>query len=229
VIACILCSCDLALAAGTRHRTGYRHSSQGSLSLSCFCFAFSQYDSSAGGTCSGQIRSRSRPTQPYRFPSHLFPTAHPPSQSAASADPADTDIRASPTPSAQQQVGKHRPVSPPSRAARQPGLLVCSSSLLVLTRSDARAIRRSPPRIFRTTFIFGVDHSLCHDGTMSSFPQSWTSTVSHWQATNRGASSLWNQGREDPLPSEVVDYVIIGGGITGSLLVRQTGHTGRIG
>jgi hypothetical protein len=53
--------------------------------------------------------------------------------------------------------------------------------------------------------------------------------VSHWQATNRGASSLWNQGREDPLPSEVVDYVIIGGGITGSLLVRQTGHTGRIG
>lgn len=61
---------------------------------------------------------------------------------------------------------------------------------------------------------------------MSSFPQRWTSTVSHWQATNRGASSLWNHGREDPLPREVVDYVIVGGGITGSYLVRRTEQTG---
>jgi hypothetical protein len=60
---------------------------------------------------------------------------------------------------------------------------------------------------------------------MSSFPQPWTSTVSHWQATNRGASSLWNHGREDQLPSEVIDYVIIGGGITGSLFIQQVEQT----
>jgi len=64
---------------------------------------------------------------------------------------------------------------------------------------------------------------------MSRFPQPFVSTVSHWQATvsrevlepaidtiqNRGPASLYGYGRDDELPSEVVDYVIIGAGMTG--------------
>ena len=65
---------------------------------------------------------------------------------------------------------------------------------------------------------------------MSGFPQPFVSTVSHWQATvcvlrplddsnlifqNRGPGSLYGHGRDDSLPSEVLDYVIIGAGLTG--------------
>jgi hypothetical protein len=32
---------------------------------------------------------------------------------------------------------------------------------------------------------------------------------------NRGETSLWDHGRDTALPSEVVDYVIIGAGMTG--------------
>lgn len=53
--------------------------------------------------------------------------------------------------------------------------------------------------------------------TMSKFPQPWRSTVSHWQATNRGPSSLYGHGKDDKLPSEA-DVVIVGGGMMGSAL-----------
>ncbi|ORY24568.1 FAD dependent oxidoreductase-domain-containing protein [Naematelia encephala] len=56
---------------------------------------------------------------------------------------------------------------------------------------------------------------------MPPFPQPFTSSVSHWQATNRGPTSLWKHGATDPLPSDVVDFAIIGGGITGTSLAYQ--------
>lgn len=67
---------------------------------------------------------------------------------------------------------------------------------------------------------------------MPAFPQPFTSTVSHWQATvsgpsrprrpllnylysqNRGPTSLWNHGRDAPLPTKA-DIVIVGAGVTG--------------
>jgi hypothetical protein len=52
---------------------------------------------------------------------------------------------------------------------------------------------------------------------MSTFPQPWTSTVSHWQATNRGAQSLWNHGRGAALPFEA-DVVVVGAGMMGAAL-----------
>lgn len=80
---------------------------------------------------------------------------------------------------------------------------------------------------------------------MPAFPQPFTSTVSHWQATvgtsrlfscclltlslkNRGPTSLWNHGRDDPLP-ETADYVIIGAGITGASLAYQLTRPGAAG
>ncbi|KAK4688131.1 hypothetical protein P7C73_g1980, partial [Tremellales sp. Uapishka_1] len=64
---------------------------------------------------------------------------------------------------------------------------------------------------------------------MSAFPQPWTSSVSHWQATNKGLSALWGHGARDPLPTAVVDYVIIGGGMTGSSLAYQLTRPGAAG
>ncbi|TXT07093.1 hypothetical protein VHUM_03263 [Vanrija humicola] len=61
---------------------------------------------------------------------------------------------------------------------------------------------------------------------MPAFPQQFTSTISHWQASNRGRGSLWNHGRHDPLPTEVVDYVIIGAGVTGASLAYQITRAG---
>ncbi|WOO78253.1 uncharacterized protein LOC62_02G001803 [Vanrija pseudolonga] len=61
---------------------------------------------------------------------------------------------------------------------------------------------------------------------MPAFPQPFTSTVSHWQETNRGPTSLWSHGREASLPTEVVDYVIIGAGATGAALGYQLSRAG---
>ncbi|KAK8847700.1 hypothetical protein IAR55_005559 [Kwoniella newhampshirensis] len=52
---------------------------------------------------------------------------------------------------------------------------------------------------------------------MSSFPQPFISSTSHWQATNRGPSSLYNHNRTVSPPSEA-DILIIGGGMMGSAL-----------
>lgn len=62
---------------------------------------------------------------------------------------------------------------------------------------------------------------------MSTFPQPWRSTVSHWHATDR-ADPLWNHNRNVPLSrawdassddSECeTDILIIGGGMTGAAL-----------
>jgi len=52
---------------------------------------------------------------------------------------------------------------------------------------------------------------------MSTFPEPWTSTVSYWQATNRGRDSLWGWNKTAPLPDEA-DIVVVGAGTMGSSL-----------
>ncbi|WWC65455.1 uncharacterized protein I303_108073 [Kwoniella dejecticola CBS 10117] len=52
---------------------------------------------------------------------------------------------------------------------------------------------------------------------MSTFPQPWVSTVSHWQATNRGPTSLYLHNAHAKLPEEA-DILIIGAGMMGSAL-----------
>jgi ribulose 1,5-bisphosphate synthetase/thiazole synthase len=52
---------------------------------------------------------------------------------------------------------------------------------------------------------------------MSTFPEPWNSTVSYWQATNRGRDSLWGWNKTAPLPAEA-DIVIVGAGSMGSSL-----------
>ena len=52
---------------------------------------------------------------------------------------------------------------------------------------------------------------------MSTFPEPWTSSVSHWQATNRGRTSLWGHNEHAKLPTEA-DVVIVGAGTMGSSL-----------
>ncbi|KAJ9091392.1 hypothetical protein QFC20_007640 [Naganishia adeliensis] len=49
---------------------------------------------------------------------------------------------------------------------------------------------------------------------MSAFPQSSESTVSHWQATNRGRDSLYGHNKDASVPHEA-DIVIVGGGTMG--------------
>ncbi|ODN84013.1 hypothetical protein L202_00048 [Cryptococcus amylolentus CBS 6039] len=51
---------------------------------------------------------------------------------------------------------------------------------------------------------------------MSTFPQPFTSTVSHWQATNRGPDSFFGHNKDKALPSEVIDYVVVGAGMAGA-------------
>lgn len=63
---------------------------------------------------------------------------------------------------------------------------------------------------------------------MPPFPQPFTSTTSHWQATNRGPTALWNHGRDAPLPSSA-DIVVIGAGITGASLAYQLTRPGGAG
>ncbi|RSH86042.1 uncharacterized protein EHS24_004246 [Apiotrichum porosum] len=63
---------------------------------------------------------------------------------------------------------------------------------------------------------------------MPAFPQPFTSTVSHWQATNRGPTSLWNHGRDAPLPTKA-DIVIVGAGVTGSSLAYHLTRPGDVG
>jgi len=53
---------------------------------------------------------------------------------------------------------------------------------------------------------------------MSTFPQPWNSTVSHWQATNRGPNTLWNHNRDASFETDTVDTVIVGGGMMGAAL-----------
>ncbi|BEI80771.1 hypothetical protein CcaverHIS002_0113000 [Cutaneotrichosporon cavernicola] len=60
---------------------------------------------------------------------------------------------------------------------------------------------------------------------MPVFPQNYTSTVSHWQATNRGPGSLWDHGRTDVLPSDA-DIVIVGAGATGVSLAYHLTRPG---
>ncbi|KLT41356.1 FAD dependent oxidoreductase, partial [Cutaneotrichosporon oleaginosum] len=52
---------------------------------------------------------------------------------------------------------------------------------------------------------------------MSKFPQPWRSTVSHWQATNRGPTSLYGHGADDELPEDA-DILIVGAGMMGCAL-----------
>ncbi|KAK8850329.1 hypothetical protein IAR55_004246 [Kwoniella newhampshirensis] len=52
---------------------------------------------------------------------------------------------------------------------------------------------------------------------MSTFPQPWISTVSHWQATNRGPTSLYLHNSKATPPASA-DVVIIGAGMAGSAL-----------
>lgn len=63
---------------------------------------------------------------------------------------------------------------------------------------------------------------------MPPFPQPFVSTTSHWQATNRGPTALWNHGRDATLPTQA-DIVIIGAGITGSSLAYQLTRPGGAG
>ncbi|TXT10487.1 uncharacterized protein COLE_04421 [Cutaneotrichosporon oleaginosum] len=63
---------------------------------------------------------------------------------------------------------------------------------------------------------------------MPPFPQPFVSTTSHWQATNRGPTSLWNHGRDAPLPASA-DIVIIGAGITGASLAYHLTREGGAG
>ncbi|WVQ83329.1 hypothetical protein IAT38_005468 [Cryptococcus sp. DSM 104549] len=63
---------------------------------------------------------------------------------------------------------------------------------------------------------------------MSPFPESTTSTVSHWQATNRGLDALWEHGSTAPLP-KTTDILIVGGGITGASLAYQLTRPGAAG
>ncbi|TYJ51751.1 hypothetical protein B9479_007661 [Cryptococcus floricola] len=51
---------------------------------------------------------------------------------------------------------------------------------------------------------------------MSTFPQPFTSTVSHWQATNRGKDSLFGYNKDKALPGDVVDYCVVGAGMAGA-------------
>ncbi|ODN76474.1 hypothetical protein L198_08069 [Cryptococcus wingfieldii CBS 7118] len=51
---------------------------------------------------------------------------------------------------------------------------------------------------------------------MSTFPQPFTSTVSHWQATNRGKDSLFGHNKDKALPGDVVDYCVVGAGMAGA-------------
>ncbi|ORX35016.1 FAD dependent oxidoreductase [Kockovaella imperatae] len=61
---------------------------------------------------------------------------------------------------------------------------------------------------------------------MAAFPQTFTSTVSHWQATNRGPDALYGHGKTDSLPTGVVDYVIIGAGLSGASLAYHLSRPG---
>jgi hypothetical protein len=63
---------------------------------------------------------------------------------------------------------------------------------------------------------------------MSKFPQPWRSTVSHWQATNRGPSSLYGHGADDALPAEA-DIVLVGGGMMGAALAYFLTRDGAAG
>ncbi|WVR07343.1 hypothetical protein IAU60_004384 [Kwoniella sp. DSM 27419] len=48
---------------------------------------------------------------------------------------------------------------------------------------------------------------------MSKFPQPFLSTVSHWQATNRGVRTLYSYNKDEALPTEIIDYVVVGAGM----------------
>ncbi|WWD02358.1 hypothetical protein V865_000397 [Kwoniella europaea PYCC6329] len=61
---------------------------------------------------------------------------------------------------------------------------------------------------------------------MSKWPQPFVSTVSHWQATNRGRRSLYNHNKDAPLPTEVIDFVIVGGGIAGTTMAYHLTRPG---
>jgi NADPH-dependent 2,4-dienoyl-CoA reductase/sulfur reductase-like enzyme len=52
---------------------------------------------------------------------------------------------------------------------------------------------------------------------MSTFPQPFISSTSHWQATNRGSTSLYGHGADAVLP-DTADIVIVGGGTMGASL-----------
>ncbi len=61
--------------------------------------------------------------------------------------------------------------------------------------------------------------------TMSTFPQPFLSSISHWQATNRGPTSLYNHNSEKSLPKET-DILIVGGGTMGASLSYFLTHDG---
>ncbi|TXT08636.1 hypothetical protein VHUM_02764 [Vanrija humicola] len=60
------------------------------------------------------------------------------------------------------------------------------------------------------------------------FPQKFVSTVSHWQATNRGPTSLYLHDKDAELPASA-DIVIVGGGMMGASLAYFLTRSGAAG
>lgn len=65
---------------------------------------------------------------------------------------------------------------------------------------------------------------------MSTFPQPFKSSVSHWQATNRGPTSLYLHNASVTSVPGSADIVIVGGGMMGASLsyfLTREGAEGR--
>ncbi|KAL1406256.1 hypothetical protein Q8F55_007951 [Vanrija albida] len=60
------------------------------------------------------------------------------------------------------------------------------------------------------------------------FPQPYLSTVSHWQATNRGPTALYGHNKDAALPASA-DIVIVGGGMMGAALAYFLTRPGAAG
>lgn len=64
---------------------------------------------------------------------------------------------------------------------------------------------------------------------MSTFPQPILSSVSHWQATNRGPGSLYSHTNPSTGLPDSADIVIVGGGLQGAALAYFLSREGAAG
>lgn len=64
---------------------------------------------------------------------------------------------------------------------------------------------------------------------MSTFPQPFLSSVSHWQATNRGPGSLYSHTNPSTGLPDSADIVIVGGGLQGAALAYFLSREGAAG